>query len=556
MNIPYLPSLQSSHLRNLYVAAGSAAFFGFIFGFEGGIIANASFYMQHNEAMKPMDQTFLYILVLISPGAATIACLLAAPISDQFGRKKTILSAILCDTIGALLCSISINKKMLIVGRLFIGVALGFGSSVVPVYISEISLPNCRGFLLTSFQMFITFGLASANIVAGVLLHVEPVNIGWRLMLSFTIAPNLIQFIIFSFMPESPRWLCANDQQEEGIRITQWLHRNDAKLQQEEIDRLNIYIGYSKRLKEMLEGGWRIMRLTRDMNALQQILVGLINFLSTIIPMLMIERFGRRKLLLSSVAGVIFALIFLGVLFEYVNHDSVLAKPLDQIFREDIPDFTPYSKHCAQHINCYSCTKDEYCGFCMPKNSPTYGYCLPIDQNASTTGSKSLIGPCSQTNHSIWYDWMDDYCATGYIVLLLVPLVTFIVFFACGYAPSSWVINAEIYPMWARSICVSISAFCNWLFDIIASTSFILLIKNVGRDAAFFIYAALTMVAFVFFFIFLSETKGTSLEDLEMGTKVNRKPMILKCSDSFFQSEKKRETNAVFEEKTNFINRN
>ncbi|VDM94294.1 unnamed protein product, partial [Onchocerca ochengi] len=286
-----------------------------------------------------------------------------------------------------------------------------FGSSVVPVYISEISLPNCRGFLLTSFQMFITFGLASANIVAGVLLHVEPVNIGWRLMLSFTIAPNLIQFIIFSFMPESPRWLCANDQQEEGIRITQWLHRNDAKLQQEEIDRLNIYIGYSKRLKEMLEGGWRIMRLTRDMNALQQILVGCMlqifqqlsavnaimqlsfvniyqiswnkrygigymafkSHFSTIIPMLMIERFGRRKLLLSSVAGVIFALIFLGVLFEYVNHDSVLAKPLDQIFREDIPDFTPYSKHCAQHINCYSCTKDEYCGFCMPKNSPTYG---------------------------------------------------------------------------------------------------------------------------------------------------------------------------------------
>uniref|UniRef100_A0A1I8ERM2 Uncharacterized protein n=1 Tax=Wuchereria bancrofti TaxID=6293 RepID=A0A1I8ERM2_WUCBA len=90
------------------------------------------------------------------------------------------------------------------------------------------------------------------------------------------------------------------------------------------------------------------------------------------------------------------------------------------------------------------------------------------------------------------YDWMDDYCATGYAILLLVPLVTFIVFFACGYAPSSWIINAEIYPMWART--------------------------------AFFIYAALTMVAFVFFFIFLSETKGTSLEDLEKTAKLNKKP--------------------------------
>uniref|UniRef100_A0A158Q8Q0 MFS domain-containing protein n=1 Tax=Elaeophora elaphi TaxID=1147741 RepID=A0A158Q8Q0_9BILA len=274
MIIPYLTWIQSPRLRHLYLAAGSAAFFGFIFGFEGGIITNASFYMQHNEAMQPMDQTFLYILMTISPGAATVASLLAAPISDRFGRKKAILSAIMCDTTGALLCSLSVNKKMLIVGRIIIGFALGFGSSVVPVYISEISSPCCRGYLLTSFQMFITFGLASANIVAGILSYVEPIYTGWRLMLSFTVVPTSIQFIIFLFMPESPRWLCVNDQHEEGIRVTQWLHRNDEKLQQEEIDCLNIYIGYKQRLKEMLDGEWRVIHLMRDMHALQQVLLG------------------------------------------------------------------------------------------------------------------------------------------------------------------------------------------------------------------------------------------------------------------------------------------
>ncbi|EFO13165.1 hypothetical protein LOAG_15364 [Loa loa] len=152
-------------------------------------------------------------------GAAAIASLLAAPISDHFGRKKPILSAVVCDTIGALLCSLSISKEMLIIGRVMIGFALGFGSTVVPVYISEISPPNCRGYLLTSFQMFITFGLASANIVAGILSYVQPIYAGWRLMLSFTAFPSLIQFIVFLFMPESPRWLCANDQEEEGIRV-------------------------------------------------------------------------------------------------------------------------------------------------------------------------------------------------------------------------------------------------------------------------------------------------------------------------------------------------
>ncbi|KAK6114047.1 Sugar transporter family protein [Brugia pahangi] len=581
MNIPSISSIHSFRLYHLYAAAGSAAFFGFIFGFESGIITNASFYMQHDEAMQPINQTFLYILMIIAPGSAAIASLLAAPISDHFGRKKAIISAIVCDTIGALLCSLSLNKQMLIVGRIIIGFALGFGSSVVPVYISEISSPHCRGFLLTSFQMFITFGLASANIVAGISSHVECIYAKWRLMLSFTTLPTLIQFFVFLFMPESPRWLCANDQQDEGIRVTQWLHRNDEKLQQEEIDRLNIYIGYKERLKEMLGGGWRVMHLTRDMHALQQILLGcmlqifqqlsainaiihhssaiirsarvkevksiiwlscvilVINFLSTIIPMLIIERFGRRKVLLTSVAGVIFALICMGFSFGYVSRDSVITQPLNATLEDVIPDFIPYFKHCAQFENCNLCTKDEHCGFCMPKNFPTYGYCLPIDQKASVIESKSLIGPCSFVNNSMRYDWMDDYCATGYAILLLVPLVTFIVFFACGYAPSSWIINAEIYPMWARSICVSIAAFCNWLFDIIASTSFTLLIRNIGRDSAFFICAALTMVAFVFFFIFLSETKGTSLEDLEKTAKLNKKPATLVsftvCSNSLFQ---------------------
>ncbi|VDM93360.1 unnamed protein product, partial [Litomosoides sigmodontis] len=159
------------------------------------------------------------VLLKLNLGTAAIASLLAAPISDQLGRKRAILSAILCDTIGASLCSLSVNKEMLVVGRIIVGFSLGFGSSVVPVYISEISPQNWRGRLLTSFQMFITFGLVSANIVAGILSRVQPIYIGWRLMLSFTVLPTLLQFIIFLFMPESPRWLCANDQQEEGIRV-------------------------------------------------------------------------------------------------------------------------------------------------------------------------------------------------------------------------------------------------------------------------------------------------------------------------------------------------
>ncbi|VDM14116.1 unnamed protein product [Wuchereria bancrofti] len=89
--------------------------------------------------------------------------------------------------------------------------------------------------------------------------------------------------------------------------------------------------------------------------------------------MLIIERFGRRKVLLTSVAGVIFALICMGLSFGYVNRDSVITQPLNATLEDDIPDFIPYFKHCAQLENCNSCTKDEHCGFCMPNNFATYG---------------------------------------------------------------------------------------------------------------------------------------------------------------------------------------
>ncbi|VDM93320.1 unnamed protein product, partial [Litomosoides sigmodontis] len=197
--------------------------------------------------------------------------------------------------------------------------------------------------------------------------------------------------------------------------VIKWIYRNDAKRQQEEIDRLNIYIGYKQRLDEMLGGKWRVMHLTRDIHTLWQIFIGcmlqifqqlsainaiinyssaiiksfgvteagsviwlsgvvlVINFLSTMVPLLIIERFGRRKVLLSSVAGVAIALVFMGVSVQYASRDPIIARPLNETFPEDAPDLIPHFEKCTQHKNCDSCIEDEYCGFCMPKDVLTYG---------------------------------------------------------------------------------------------------------------------------------------------------------------------------------------
>ena len=336
-----------------------AALGGFLFGYDTAVISGTIAQVTEQFGLDALQQGWYVGCALIG---SIIGVLFAGILSDKFGRKSTmILSAILFST-SAIGCAVSADFNQLVIYRIIGGVGIGVVSIISPLYISEVAVAQYRGRLVSLYQLAVTIGFLGAYLVNYQLLGYSMSNPDastgwwnlifvsevWRGMLGMETLPAIMFFIIIIFIPESPRWLILKGKEEKATNILERIYTSSKEALFQLTETKSVLSSESKsEWKLLLQPGIRkaviigvcIAMLGQFMgvNAVlyygpsifenaglsggdslfYQVLVGLVNTLTTVLALVIIDKVGRKKLVYYGVSGMVISLILIATYFIY-----------------------------------------------------------------------------------------------------------------------------------------------------------------------------------------------------------------------------------------------
>jgi sugar porter (SP) family MFS transporter len=328
----------------IYFLASVAAIAGFLFGYDEGIIAVARPLLDSDYTMSPLVAGFMTAAVPLGALAAAIA---AGPIADHFGRRRVLMFAAALFTLGALIASAITAIWMLVLARLVLGLAIGTAAVAAPLYIAETAPQKIRGSMVATYQLAITIGIVIAYLT-GLLIAGAGM---WRLMFGLGAVPGLLFLIGLAFLPESPRWLVLKRSAKEAqeslrrLRGLEWDIDSEmvdiVRTAQAEADR---HAGYRTLLEPtvrpalLVAMGLFFLQQLSGINAViyyapeifQQagfdsadtrmfatIGIGTVNLLTTVLAIFLIDRIGRRPLLVLGFTGTASTMLVIAVAIVY-----------------------------------------------------------------------------------------------------------------------------------------------------------------------------------------------------------------------------------------------
>ena len=432
------------------------AFGGILFGYDIGVMTGALPFLQSdwNPSGGGVTGWITSSLML----GAVFGGAIAGQLSDRLGRRKMVLYSALLFMVGALLAGVSPHNGVayLIFTRVLLGIAVGAASALVPAYMSEMAPAEKRGSLSGINQLMIVSGMLISYVV-DFLLKGLPEHIAWRLMLALAAVPALILFLGVLRLPESPRFLIKTGRVEEAHQVLTWIRRP------EEIDGEINAINETARIEQkaekstswgsLLEGRYRYLVIAGVMVAFFQQFMGA-NAIFYYIPLIVEKASGQAAsdaLLWPIIQGVI---LVLGALLYMAIAEKFNRRGL----------------------------------LMMGGTVMGLSFILP-----------AVINSFMDTNP----------------MMIVVFLSIFVAFYAFTWAPLTWVLVGEVFPLAIRGRASGLASSMNWVGSFVVALIFPIMTASMSQEAVFAIFGVICLVAVAFVMFRVPETRGHSLEEIE-----------------------------------------
>ena len=495
----------------LIVAVG-----GFVWGFDATVISGAVPFIQKYFNLNGDRGDVLLGLAVSCLGWGVLGgTAVSGFFSDRFGRKKVLITTAVFFVVSALLSALTANFAIFVGARVLGGIAVGGAILIAPVYIAEISPPQLRGSMVSLNQLMIVLGISASFFSNYFLLNTGENN--WRWMLAMDAVPAALYFFLLFFVPESPRWLFGQGQPERAREIL--IKACGADLAEDELR--NIRQSFAERTPGVSLKGLISRRMSfvlfialaiaffqqiTGINAIfyylptiftqagggtnaafkQAVLVGLVNLGMTFVAIRFVDRLGRKPLLAIGAAGMMISLLTCSWAFHTANY-QLTEKSFAILQENKLP-------------------ADLVTGL---KNS---------ERNVFTTDKEFMASLETQFGADRLKPYHDALITAGLNIrasLVLFAIIGFVASFAISLGPVMWVLLSEIFPNQYRGMAMSLTGF--WNSAISASVTFVFPweLSHLGSAGTFLGYGLMAAAALMFILLFIPETKGKALEDLE-----------------------------------------
>uniref|UniRef100_A0A7N0UFB1 Major facilitator superfamily (MFS) profile domain-containing protein n=1 Tax=Kalanchoe fedtschenkoi TaxID=63787 RepID=A0A7N0UFB1_KALFE len=533
-------SWKTPYIMRLALSAGIG---GLLFGYDTGVISGALLYIKDDFPEVNRKTWLQETIVSMAVAGAIIGAAIGGWMNDKFGRKKSILGADIVFFVGAIVMAVAPAPWVIIIGRILVGLGVGMASMTSPLYISEASPARIRGALVSTNGLLITGGQFLSYLIN---LAFTKTKGTWRWMLGVAGVPAVIQFVLMLSLPESPRWLYRENKIAEATAILEKIYspeevQVELKMLEDsvaaekaemgenggtwnrvkealsnKIVRRGLYAGITVQVAQQFVGINTVMYYSptivqfagfasnKTALALSLVTSGL-NAVGSIVSMACVDRFGRRRLMIVSMFGIIICLVVLSVLFFQVSAHSPMIDKVDSVgFGGNTTCPAYLTAPNPAKWNCMSCLKAEDCGFCASGgNAYGAGACL---------SSLDMVKGACKAQHRVWFT---QGCPTKFGIFAVLLLGLYIICYSPGMGTVPWIVNSEIYPLRYRGVGGGMAAVSNWVSNLIVSETFLTLTEHLGSAGTFLLFAAFSLTGLVFIFFLVPETKGLPFEEVE-----------------------------------------